>query len=294
MKTYPQFINESKEKAKKQKKTSVYHSFSTVFGKHSSKDPEETNRPKATSDGPSAVKEKVDYSANPDLPAPSKQHNPFGGKAYYPDKAEDVEKHDEHVVRLGDKLADHYGKPSNPDHRNAIHSYTTDSSEFNPAVAAHHKFGDDLDTDHAEVHKHLHDYLHSHSSPHDLEVFTGTKHSPERFPKDPTTGKIHMTNPAYTSTSISAHTARFFGGHDTEVIKPKYDGEHVLKVHVPKGSPGSYIDEHSQNRTEREFLLPSNSKFHVHPVPETHFGTDHRGEPTKVHVWKASLQPHEG
>lgn len=62
--------------------------------------------------------------------------------------------------------------------------------------------------------------------------------------------------------------------------------EHVLTMHVPKGSHGAYVDHHSMSEGENEFVLHHGSKFHIDKTP----AVDHINR--KVH-WKAKMV-HDG
>ena len=109
----------------------------------------------------------------------------------------------------------------------------------------------------------------THTAPEDFHVYSGLRKSPEHnLPKD---GNVHM--PAYTSTSLDKRTARHFARADDN--STHWDGsksftppKHILKIHVPKGHHGAYVDHHSENPGEQEYILPRDTKLHIHHTPE--------------------------
>ncbi|GAB2028121.1 hypothetical protein OfM2_20280 [Lactovum odontotermitis] len=63
-------------------------------------------------------------------------------------------------------------------------------------------------------------------------------------------------NKAFTSVSLS----RGIADHD---FNGKVPGHLTAEVHIPKGTPGAYIDGHGANGVEAEFLLDKGTKFKV-------------------------------
>ena len=202
------------------------------------------------------------------------------------------------------------------------------------------------------------------TTPHDLHVYTGTKHNLD--PKAKETVKLHL--PAYTSTSIEHSTAYNFAlskvnePHQTssevphhiqqmyhagkeahlkcyeiakntrnphndpaytaakkeldhhqsnldKAMKEHYDrhgekislnskhnpiSKHTIKIHVPKGSHGAYIEHMTANEFEHEFVLHKGAKVHLKPHPKTYIEA-HVGNSTTLyhHVWEGHLV-HDG
>lgn len=66
-----------------------------------------------------------------------------------------------------------------------------------------------------------------------------------------------LENKAFTSTSLSQKEAAEFGlGYNTA----------VLRINVPKGTRGAYIDQVSRISREKEFLLGRNTKFNIKSI----------------------------
>ena len=98
--------------------------------------------------------------------------------------------------------------------------------------------------------------LAKHKTPMKLTVFSGVKGDPRE--KMNSEGIVH--NPAYLSTSLSKRMAKDFGYDGIESGKisggPEVAIHHVLKIKVPKGHAGAYVDHFSKNGGEKEFILP--------------------------------------
>ena len=63
-----------------------------------------------------------------------------------------------------------------------------------------------------------------------------------------------LENKAFTSTSVSKQEAANFGlGSSTA----------VMRINVPKGTKGAYIDKVSKISREKEFLLGRDTKFKI-------------------------------
>jgi hypothetical protein len=148
------------------------------------------------------------------------------------------------LVHLHNKLSNHY--KFNDEDIKPIKDYTKDSSRLNAYQwkkkengykNAYHKESEERTSE-------MDDILDRHRTPHKLTLFSGTPHDPrEAMNKE----KI-VNHPAYLSTSLSKKIAKDFSGH-------------VLKIHVPKGHPGAYVDHHSYNGSEKEFILPRDTKM---------------------------------
>lgn len=196
-----------------------------------------------------------------------------------------------------EELVDHYKKVGNPDQIKAIQNYTASGSKsLNKKLYT----GKKLTKREQYVHKHLSDHIQSNKTPKSLVVHTGVKRSPEHSKKSGDS-PIKAELPAFTSTSLDYTIANHFSGPDHK-SEHKYDlkrqktapGDkkgwaygHVISIHVPKGSHGSYVSGHSyMGNEERELVLHPNSKLHINPTPDVHHDT-------KVVQWHAKLV-HDG
>ena len=73
----------------------------------------------------------------------------------------------------------------------------------------------------------------------------------------------------FSSTSIDKEVSQRFANMPKQGIMDPSDPQnlgHMLKINVPKGSKGAYVDPISTVKGEREFLLDKNSKFKVNSV----------------------------
>ena len=153
---------------------------------------------------------------------------------------------------LHEKLIDHY-HGFDEYQRNAIESYTDSSRSLNnyhwerhknPAKEAYSGFENRT--------QNLDGALHKHRTPHKLTVYSGTQIDP----RDMKDEKNMVHHPAYLSTSLNKHSASFFAPlKSLDADGEKYT-RHIMKIHVPKGHPGAYVDHISMNQGEREFILP--------------------------------------
>lgn len=253
MKTFRQFITETQEKKKKQ--SNGYHVGHAVFGSHSIPYHERL-----------ADSVREEYSI---LSAKSSE-----------EKEAHLEKH--YKIDKEDK------KP--------ISNYSLQSYDLNQSLIHKHLHPDDHW--HAADHERMHGPLVSamdktlskHKTPEDMHVYTGAGFSPERFKekdhKPDQHIKVHL--PAYTSTSLHQSQAEVFAKKDPVEHKGEYsDHQHMLKIHVPKGSGGLYLGSRSQFPQEKEFVLPRDSKVHVHPKPDIHQPLGVGKKP--IAIWHAHL-----
>lgn len=160
--------------------------------------------------------------------------------------------------------------------------------------------------------------IKKHKTSKNFHVFSGMR-SPENLERS-RDGRIHLTNPAYTSTSISSDQGHNFGSTDTHEdgmskhIYKKPEGsetpvqvtpqehiqerkgnrpgqnseryKHVAKIHIPAGSHGVYAADHSEYNNEKEHILHKNARISFHPEPTV----DHE---TKTVLWHGRLE-HDG
>lgn len=139
----------------------------------------------------------------------------------------------------------------------------------------------------------------------DTHVFTGIQYSPEKFFKKKNRGETATTHlPAFTSTTTDFNQAIGFGfkmPHDLNKhpaanndAPPFPDGKmrsahHVLKLHVPAGTPGGSIRHLAEYQDENEVLLHRGLNIEIHPHPTI----THHPERGHVVVWHARVVGHD-
>lgn len=210
-------------------------------------------------------------------------------------------KHDkEGQQEVHEALTSHYSKFSDND-IHAIGEYTQSSFALNRHLHANAMGEKPVKSRSGSYHdlheKQLTAALHRHKTPEALTVYSGVHHSPEHLIKHQggdknKTGGIAKTS-HFTSASLSARTAAGFSQEDSDSIHNKKYGKtaygnptHMLKIHVPKGHPGAYVDHHSSHFGEREFILPHGTKMHIHHEPEYDMSNH-------AMIWHARVLPHE-
>ncbi len=181
-------------------------------------------------------------------------------------------------------LKDHYNFPDG-DH-GIIHRYTIDSHPINNHSHALStgaiKTGDRVALD-SSIDK-MDSALAKHRTPRDLVTYSGVKESPEHTIKK--YGNRVKTS-RFTSSSLDKRIAYAFAEDDiSSQIKNNsgYRVRHMLKIHIPKGTPGAYVNHISEHRGEREFILPRNTNMHIHHEPEI----DHENG---LAIWHAHVLP---
>jgi len=197
----------------------------------------------------------------------------------------------------------------NNSHRATISSYTTNGARFvnnylhktyrgkKVDDMAHYGYG--VKGSHKEMVKRMDDLVHKHKTPESMVVHSGIPESPHHLIKQQggyeNKKGAHIILPAYTSTSVSRTQAGNFSRYDDKAnaelskqgMKVHKNAKHMLKIYVPKGHHGAYVDHHSGNKGEREFILPRETRLHIHHEPEiTHNG--------KGVVWHAHIVDEKG
>lgn len=178
----------------------------------------------------------------------------------------------------------------------ALKKYSDDSTVLNGMLHSNKKdrmitktrFGDEVNTT-----KHLDNVLNRHKTKEDFVVYSGVKQSPaEHFKNGPRKmGIAH--NPAFTSTSTDYVTAHGFANKTSHFNDDEHgmeEGklyEHVLKIHVPKGSHAISMRKKSFLPEEDEVLIHRGYNISIHPKPEID-----PGNPT-TRIWNAHLTTHE-
>jgi ADP-ribosyltransferase exoenzyme len=158
------------------------------------------------------------------------------------------------------KMATHYSNYSG-EHKKVLDDYSEDSSSMNSTLWSRHKgkpyqMGEEY---HKKDFEHMDSAMAAHETPEDMTVHSGTMHDPRKM-KD-SEGIIH--HPAYMSTSLDLHIAHGFA--HTQAINESSNDMHLLHIKVPAGSKGAYVGHLGvANPSEREFVLPKDSKLKYH------------------------------
>ncbi len=160
-----------------------------------------------------------------------------------------------------EKLKAHYAF-KDPRHVDAIKHYT--GPGYRTINKALYK-GEKMSARHQGMSDDLSSALRTHTTPHDIVVHSGIKHSPGKLKPD-NDGITRMNMPAFTSTSLSSKIAETFS--DLDLKKAGEADAHHLHIHIPAGSHGAYVDHHSSAEGEKEFILHPNAKIEVDPTPE--------------------------
>lgn len=178
-------------------------------------------------------------------------------------------------------------------HSNSMGEYTIDSTHINtalhekkirPTIAAHIR---NIDAT-----------LNKSKLDRDTHVYTGLKDSPAKHFTGSGSAKVHL--PAYTSTSTKCKIAKNFtvareqtkeeaekhtpinAGVETATGGNKVD--HVLKLHLPKGTKAGSVKHFAAYENENEILLHRGHNIEIHPHPTI----DKDG----THVWHARIISH--
>lgn len=181
---------------------------------------------------------------------------------------------------LHHSLSNHY--KFSKDHIDTIKKLTSDD---NKEEGQSEKINKHLRDMHAAGKKHINDFrvdkvdglVNQHTTPHSFSVYTGTHHTIKPG--------IHH-NASFLHTSTDPNTARIRSSLLNK--KNNIGDKHIIKIHIPKDHPGAYISHHSRFSDEREFVLPRNTKLHVHAehTTEEHFGQ-------KIHTHHATIINHD-
>lgn len=200
----------------------------------------------------------------------------FGPKPMFDVKQFKEDFNSAHVDALDKHLQKHYHQFDGEDKHN-IRKYTDISSHVNKHLYDHHGLGPGR---HEQYIKSFDKTLHKHQTPHDIHVYTGV-HPEHHLAKighkqgANEDNHIKVVHHGYTSATIHHGVAKSFAratnevSTDNEQHHHEEHHRHVIKIHVPKGHPGAYVEHHTMNPYEHEFILPRGTKLHVHPNPET-------------------------
>jgi hypothetical protein len=86
-------------------------------------------------------------------------------------------------------------------------------------------------------------------------MWSGIRFDPSKIPVNKKFGKKIQHYAAFSSASLNLQTAYSFSDKD------------ILQLQMPKGMRGMYVESISQNKPEKEFVLPVNHILHIHPHP---------------------------
>lgn len=197
----------------------------------------------------------------------------------------DLNRHDTYIEH--EIHRDHDAEPKTKDEKNALDHYTHISRHINELLHKTYR-GEKTHaslTKNKSVVKHLDKLLDHSSVKYDTHVYTGLPESPHiawKKTKTPTNKPVKAILPAYTSTSTDYQIARNFAKRDTnpdyKTHKPRNpdapkeseygnSGNHILKLHVPKGTRAASIRSHSKYDEENEVLLHRGHQIEIDPHP---------------------------
>ncbi len=207
------------------------------------------------------------------------------------EKSDDNDQEAARIEKLHKSLVPHYDTDNEADNGRIRH-YTDYSRNLNDYL--HRKFHGGETNIHSEARAvGLQNALMKHRTPHELTVYSGLHYSPEEFFHSHGQRKgehNEFVHPSFLSTSLSKHQASKFTENDPDSVHGKSNrlGEslHMLKIHVPKNHPGSYVAHISEVPREKEFILPHHTHLRVHRTPE-------HDPDTGTWLWHAHVLPHK-
>lgn len=184
-------------------------------------------------------------------------HKPSPGKL--------TEEKDPPSPKHADMVKHYAGLRTHADKR-YVQDYTQSSWKLNKNL---HKAKGKVPKMHAEHVAHLDSALHHFKTPKAMTVHSAVHTDVSKLKKGKD-GHIAVRHHGYMSTSINHNISESFGKvfyHGKDRDPDFKEVKHVLKIHVPKGHPGAYVDHVSHNSGEKEFILPRGSKLKIHPKP---------------------------
>lgn len=200
----------------------------------------------------------------------------------------------EDEYKLPSKLHKHQGttglEEDNP-HHEAINSYTRDSTGTNNRLFREHATGTQSKSHFVDLMDHV---TNSHKLPEDLHVYSGVKFNPDELASKHPDRHVHL--PAFTSTSIQKEVAQGFANDTTHhEDEHEFTHHHIIHFHLKKGQKGIFVgtnpdhdrdNQLSEHPEEHEFILPRNTKIHIHPEHDTY---DDNNESRTYHVHHAHV-----
>jgi hypothetical protein len=153
-------------------------------------------------------------------------------------------------------IADHFKMEDDVPEKTALDNYQSYSKSVNNYHWSKHKntpYVDSVMTEHdaKKNSEGLDKFINMKKTPSKLVVYSGTKHDPQTMKNSE--GIVH--HPAYLSTSLDQNVAESFARKNIT----GYRDMHMLKIHVPKGHPATYVPSSLNNpfsRKEEELVLP--------------------------------------
>jgi hypothetical protein len=185
-----------------------------------------------------------------------------------------------HTSKIANEI---HNKNKVNDYDNSVWHYAEYSEMMNHALHVHYKNNDHPANFNEDEHiRDIDKVLNKHKISHDTHVFSGLKESPEKhFAKQKTrnqTVQVHF--PAYTSTTTNFDLSTKFADNKSVPNNDKHpplnkdsvksnDGEtkHIIKLHVPKGTPGGSIRHISPHDDEDEVMLHRGLNVEIHHQP---------------------------
>lgn len=185
--------------------------------------------------------------------------------------------------QLHNELTKHY--QHQPEHRKTLHDLTKSSRDLNRHLHSQYETkGKTVDITRTRK---IDKALQQHKTPHSFHVYAGVKGSSAH---NTLQHNITYHHAAYLHSSLNDKMAAGFTLHHHE----QKNGEdhyhhHILKIHVPKGHPGSYVSHISHHPHEKEFILPRNTKLKIHNT--TTKSSDIEGDKHHIHTHHATIEP---
>ena len=187
-------------------------------------------------------------------------------------------------------------KPDDPRYqmyRDTIEKYTSDSGNISDLLHKMYKGSTVPNANNLNIEeiKMLDDIMYHHPIKRSIIVYHGTKYSPFRLwfkDRVPLNQPVLEHFPAYISTSTDFYTASRFAREDEIVIpsditnyirgnkKDFIDNEisdnsittpNILKIRVPRGTPGLSVESISDHPGENEILLGRGLEIQINPYP---------------------------
>ena len=223
-----------------------------------------------------------------------------------------------------DQIKNHFGPAEDKIHNEhkvkdknkGLRDYTYDSTDINRSLFRHHQTGEhpktysdfrgELGYKYNKYNSHEHikrvdKVLNKHKITKDTHVFSGLSRPPMDHFKGKTNKPAKVHFPAYTSTTTNFNQSLNFTENgarkavdhtplNQDAPKSKTGNtRHVLKIHVPKGTPGGSVRHLTHYDNENEILLHRGMNMEIHHQP-TVIDHPYHGHVT---VWHARIIEHK-
>lgn len=214
--------------------------------------------------------------------------------------SQSVDSHSEYSPAEHDEI---HGKiaPTTPaesmdkNQRFAIDAYTNHSRTLNKALVSYHE-GGDFDSRYEKHVDSIDSLLKSKATTKDTHLYSGISWHPGKYLGKSRSADVHL--PAYTSMSTSINQASGFSknqpashhdaGHDLAFNSEGSIVNHVIKLHVPKGTKAMSVKAHSFVPGEQEVLLHRGHEIEIDHKPTVF----HSKGGKVVNVWNARITGH--